>query len=224
MTIQCHRSLPSTQDEALRLHLLGRREAVMTLHQTNGRGRLGRVWHSGPGESLSISLVLPEEAGHPMPWLIGMGAAVAVAGAFHLQIQWPNDLGLQRRKVGGVLLELRDGVPVLGIGLNLCVPEFSPSLADRAISLHEVRPNPPGPLAAARRLLERLERWRAPRTWQELQPAWRQFDQTPGKQFKLSDGRVAEALGLGPHGELIASHEGETLSVLAADALWGPRE
>ena len=35
------------------------------------------------------------------------------------QIKWPNDVMLDRRKVAGDLAELKDGVVVLGIGLNV---------------------------------------------------------------------------------------------------------
>ena len=35
------------------------------------------------------------------------------------QIKWPNDVMLNRRKVAGVLAELKDGAVVLGIGINV---------------------------------------------------------------------------------------------------------
>jgi BirA family biotin operon repressor/biotin-[acetyl-CoA-carboxylase] ligase len=36
-----------------------------------------------------------------------------------VQIKWPNDVMVDRRKVAGVLAEARDGIVVLGIGLNV---------------------------------------------------------------------------------------------------------
>ena len=44
-----------------------------------------------------------------MEWATGLSA----------QIKWPNDVMLSRRKVCGVLGELRDGVVTLGIGINV---------------------------------------------------------------------------------------------------------
>ncbi len=221
MRLEIHRSLPSTQDEAFRLMREGSPAAVAAMDQTAGRGRWGRSWHAEPGSSLALSIPLPAEADHPESWLIGMGLAVQAAGAFHLQLQWPNDLVIRGRKAGGILVEIRDGSAAAGIGLNLRVESFPPELADRAISLHEARPNPPGPVAAARALCRRLEGWRAPRTWGELRAAWMEFDATPGKRFQTADGRTVEALGIGPGAELIASAEGETVSIRAAEALWG---
>jgi BirA family biotin operon repressor/biotin-[acetyl-CoA-carboxylase] ligase len=51
----------------------------------------------------------------------GLATALAVEDVTTLaaQIKWPNDVMLDRRKVAGVLAELRDGVVVLGIGLNV---------------------------------------------------------------------------------------------------------
>jgi BirA family biotin operon repressor/biotin-[acetyl-CoA-carboxylase] ligase len=95
-----------------------------TDHQTAGRGRYGRTWETPPGTALLCSVVLhpPPERDAPELTLVGaIAAAEAVEGATGLsaQIKWPNDVMLSRRKVGGVLGELRDGVVVLGIGINV---------------------------------------------------------------------------------------------------------
>ena len=51
----------------------------------------------------------------------GIAAAVTVEVATGLsaQVKWPNDVMLDRHKVGGVLAEARDATVVLGIGLNV---------------------------------------------------------------------------------------------------------
>ena len=91
--------------------------------QTAGRGRQGRVWHAPPGTSLLCSIALrpsPESAAQVT--LVGAAAAAqAIEDATDLaaQIKWPNDVMLDRRKVAGVLGELRDGLVVLGIGVNV---------------------------------------------------------------------------------------------------------
>src|SRR5262249_43539565 len=70
--------------------------------------------------------VLHPPAGRAAPELTLVGAlaaAEAVEEEANLwrsaQIKWPNDVMLNRRKVSGVLGELRDGVVVLGIGINV---------------------------------------------------------------------------------------------------------
>jgi BirA family transcriptional regulator, biotin operon repressor / biotin---[acetyl-CoA-carboxylase] ligase len=95
-----------------------------TDHQTAGRGRLGRVWEAPAGSSVLASVLLHPPAERSWPELAllgGVAAAQAVEDATELsaQVKWPNDVMLDRRKVGGVLAEARDAEVVLGIGLNV---------------------------------------------------------------------------------------------------------
>ena len=93
-------------------------------HQSAGRGRLGRSWEAPPGTSLLCSVLLkpPPERD---PRELSLVAGVAVADALEMtiglsvQIKWPNDVMLRRRKVAGILAELREGAVVLGIGINV---------------------------------------------------------------------------------------------------------
>jgi BirA family biotin operon repressor/biotin-[acetyl-CoA-carboxylase] ligase len=92
--------------------------------QTAGRGRYGSVWEAPTETALLCSIILhpPAELHAPELTLVGaIAAAEAVEGATGLtaQIKWPNDVMLNRRKVGGVLGELRDGIVTLGIGINV---------------------------------------------------------------------------------------------------------
>ncbi|HEU5206291.1 MAG TPA: biotin--[acetyl-CoA-carboxylase] ligase [Gaiellaceae bacterium] len=97
---------------------------VVADHQTAGRGRLGRTWETPPGKALLVSILLrpPDERN---PAEISLVAGVAVADALErtlglsVQLKWPNDVMLRRRKVAGCLAEARDDVVVLGIGVNV---------------------------------------------------------------------------------------------------------
>lgn len=108
---------------------------AVTEEQTAGRGRLGRVWESPPGRAILCSIVLRPPAGRAVPQ-ISMVAGVAVARALEAavpelapagpaanplspRLKWPNDVMLDGHKVCGILAEARDGVVVLGIGLNV---------------------------------------------------------------------------------------------------------
>jgi BirA family transcriptional regulator, biotin operon repressor / biotin---[acetyl-CoA-carboxylase] ligase len=92
--------------------------------QSRGRGRLGRHWEAPPGTAIHCSVALRPPA-RRSPQELTLVGAVAAADAIELetelfvQIKWPNDVMLNRRKVGGVLGELRDGLVVLGIGINV---------------------------------------------------------------------------------------------------------
>ena len=95
-----------------------------TDHQTAGRGRLGRSWVEAPGTSVMVSVVLrppPERRAPELSLVAAVAVALAVEDATELaaQIKWPNDVMLARRKVAGILAEMRDAVVILGIGLNV---------------------------------------------------------------------------------------------------------
>ncbi len=124
----------STNDEAKRLARAGAEDGtiVWAKAQTEGRGRSGRTWRSLPG-NLYASLVLrpectPAEAGQ-LSFVAALGAGGALASLMpplvELKYKWPNDLLINGRKVGGILLETestgRDRLDwvVLGIGINV---------------------------------------------------------------------------------------------------------
>jgi BirA family biotin operon repressor/biotin-[acetyl-CoA-carboxylase] ligase len=99
------------------------------LHQTAGRGRHGRRWFAAPGNALLFSLAMPLRTSDARiaaaTLACGIGAAEALrAAGVPVELKWPNDLLLERRKVGGVLCELalddRDRrTLVVGVGVNL---------------------------------------------------------------------------------------------------------
>ena len=219
----------STQDVAADFLLRGGPEipgAVLAGHQTSGRGRFGREWSSRRGESLTMSLVYRAYSRHPSPWLIGMAVAVAVASAIDGQVQWPNDVVLNGKKVGGILTELlpsmHDGkVPVIGVGLNLNQEQMPPELAGRATSLlietgrmHEAD-------AVARSIIGRISDLPEPDSWESIEPLWAVFDATPGMSYLLATGESAEAVCVGAEGQLICLVNGGERTVLAAEAIFG---
>ena len=143
---------PSTMDAAWALVDGGAPHGavVVARAQTAGRGRFGRRWESGAGESLLLSVILRPDAAEAA--LLCRAAALAAADAaldvagVACALKWPNDVLAGGRKLCGALAESRvstDGeiVAVLGVGLNVNVdfrsrPELAP-LADVATSLAE---------------------------------------------------------------------------------------
>lgn len=105
---------------------------VITLNQTAGRGRLGRVWVAPPGKTLAASVLLrPTLNGEfvsadRLGWLpLIAGAAMsraidALVGSGRTGLKWPNDVQIDGLKVCGVLTELLpDGGVIVGTGVNL---------------------------------------------------------------------------------------------------------
>jgi BirA family biotin operon repressor/biotin-[acetyl-CoA-carboxylase] ligase len=99
---------------------------ILTEQQSAGRGRAGAKWYSGRGDSILCSILLMDIklSGE----LLSLTCAVAVAesldkpGGKQARIKWPNDIILNGKKVGGILLE--SGINnsskfyIIGIGLN----------------------------------------------------------------------------------------------------------
>lgn len=110
----------------------GHGTAVIAESQVNGRGRLGRIWHSPPKKGLYCSIIVrPNLALHEYP-KITLAAGLAVSNALDRicacasLVKWPNDIYLRERKVGGILtesslnrLEAGGHFAVIGIGLNI---------------------------------------------------------------------------------------------------------
>jgi BirA family biotin operon repressor/biotin-[acetyl-CoA-carboxylase] ligase len=113
--------------------------------QNAGRGRLGKTWHSGLGDALTFSLLWRFESG--LGALSGLSLVVGIAmmraldelGVPGTGLKWPNDVLLNEGKLAGILLEaqgdmLGPSAVVIGIGLNLSVPEALRERIDQAVS------------------------------------------------------------------------------------------
>jgi BirA family biotin operon repressor/biotin-[acetyl-CoA-carboxylase] ligase len=101
---------------------------IVAGEQTAGRGRAGRTWVSLPGAlALSVIVPWPEGPGRVrLPIETGILLANGLSAGFGLEVRlkWPNDLLVERKKIGGLLVEARsndegEGWAVIGIGLNV---------------------------------------------------------------------------------------------------------
>jgi BirA family biotin operon repressor/biotin-[acetyl-CoA-carboxylase] ligase len=139
-------------------------------HQTGGRGRQGRAWHSALGASLTFSLALPlsmtDWSG--LSLAIGVGLADALDdrpgnAPARIGLKWPNDLWLldgaaagadrATRKLGGILIETVSAgtqrLAIIGIGLNVR-PFEAGELNTGFAPLHELEPDATAPAVLAR--------------------------------------------------------------------------
>lgn len=123
---------------------------VIAEEQTKGQGRLGRSWFSPAGKGISLSILLrPPLSPGDTPLFTLMTAASVVKGIksvlpeLSIGIKWPNDLLINRRKVCGILTELKAEADLLhyliiGIGINVNSGEenFPSELKSKATSLY----------------------------------------------------------------------------------------
>ena len=194
-------SLDSTMDEAGRLADGGFTEGlvVVTEEQAAGRGRFGRTWISGPGESLLLSIVLRPTA-EQLPQA-NMAATLAVARTVDsrvdgpVTIKWPNDVRIGGRKVAGILIEA-DSRPggassvVAGIGLNVSVDTGAHAeIADTATSIAEQAGGPVERTEILADLLRRFDDLYAQvRSGKSLTPEWSSRLDTLGLDVRVRRG------------------------------------
>lgn len=135
-TLELHDRIDSTNSYLMQLAAGGHPHGacVAAELQTSGRGRRGRAWQAGLGNSLTFSVLWRFDCGAGA--LSGLSLAVGVAlmralrelGVTGAGLKWPNDVLHDKQKLAGILIELQgdmDGptAAVIGIGLNLRLPE-----------------------------------------------------------------------------------------------------
>ncbi|MBX9786229.1 MAG: biotin--[acetyl-CoA-carboxylase] ligase [Alphaproteobacteria bacterium] len=126
--------LNSTMDEARSRVLLGAEEGtvIVASRQDEGRGRRGRVWGSTVGNlhltyATYSTLPLSESAQLSFVACVAIGEEICalMPPTETLTYKWPNDILLNGKKVGGLLLEAltlpekRKTAYLIGCGLNL---------------------------------------------------------------------------------------------------------
>lgn len=118
-------------------------------YQAKGRGRRGREWVSPFGSNLYLSMFWRLDAG--MAAAMGLSLVVGVAivealeemGLTGVKLKWPNDLYYQDKKLAGILVEMSGQAGaaanlVIGMGLNLMMPETTEGITQPWASLDEV--------------------------------------------------------------------------------------
>lgn len=146
-------SVESTNNYAMaKLHagMVDHGFCLLALEQTAGRGQRGKQWLSKPGHNITMSSVFSPEMQahnrlHTFPFVFSASMALGcydfikdfnISG---VSIKWPNDLYINDRKAGGILIEnTYKGDTwhrsVVGTGININQDEF-PEAARQPISL-----------------------------------------------------------------------------------------
>lgn len=132
-SIQYFDSVDSTNTLAKAMAAAGAPSGTVLIanHQTGGRGRLGRSFHSPAGTGIYLSVILrpacaPDQLMHlTCAAAVAMCCAVEKAVGIRPGIKWTNDLVCGKRKLAGILTELsvdpHTGLvsyAIVGIGIN----------------------------------------------------------------------------------------------------------
>lgn len=216
------RRTDSTNARARELALAGAEGGLVVTadEQSAGRGRQGRSWFAPPGTALLYSSLLRPLGRRPLlPLAVPLAvceAAEAIAPV-SCRVKWPNDVWVDGRKLAGVLIESRagrEGFAVIGVGLNVAVPDsaFPGELAGTATSLGAGRG--PSVAAALAALNEALGEWvDAPA--ERVLAEYRARDALSGRPVAWEEGE-GRAAGIDDSGHLLVEAGGGRRLALGA--------
>ncbi len=171
--IHAYRSVKSTISIANKLANDGAPEGTVVIaeKQSQGRGRLGRQWHSPEGVGAYLTLIARPKLNPADAPILSIVTALAYVEAIKrvtgisAQVKWPNDVTIRGRKVAGILTELttdRDRIAHIlvsvGMNLNHTREHFPQALRKKASSLRIARGKKVDRIAMVQRFLEAFER------------------------------------------------------------------
>ena len=215
-TVEVLPSIDSTSSELMRRARSGLLDPVLLTaeEQTAGRGRLGKGWHSRPGQSLTFSIALPLA---PASWSgLSLAVGVSLAHSLHpdIRLKWPNDLWWQGRKLAGILVETASGgaaaaaadatrTAIVGIGVNIA-PLDGAGFATPPAWLQALLPGVDAPGALLRIAVPLVHALRAFEAtgFAPLAERFAARDLLAGQPVQLSDGSQGVAEGVGLDGAL----------------------
>jgi BirA family biotin operon repressor/biotin-[acetyl-CoA-carboxylase] ligase len=234
----CYRSVKSTNDLAAQMAEQGAPEGTIVTaeQQTQGRGRLGRTWHSPEGSGIYLSIILrPRFTPDKAPGLSLM-TALALADTLssrcpgEVRIKWPNDVLLSGRKVAGILTELsaergKINHVLVGVGVNVNqkADDFPDELRSIATSLRRITKKPTNRAELLREFLYRFEQEYAKYIKSGLQPSRKRlknYSALLGYQVRLlsaSQELEGKAVDIDPDGALVLEYGGSRFRISAGE-------
>lgn len=220
--VQQYAELDSTNVEAMRQLQAGETGCFLLLAHTQsaGRGRRGRHWHSPAGAGLYMTLVRPfAKEPHTLQSLslvtaLSVQQALQACGAANIKLKWPNDLLVQKKKLAGILLELKSvndlQYVLFGIGINLALPDAVIKQIDQpATDLSRVIPRAVDKSEIAERvtevLLDNLEEFEQT-AFSTFYDRWNALDHYQQEDIVLQVGekqKIGKSLGVDESGALL---------------------
>lgn len=194
--------IDSTNTEAKRRAAAGSFEDhwIVADRQTAGRGRQDRVWDSPAGNIFTTAL-FAEPGGINVALRIPFAAALAVvdtalqfAPDAPVQVKWPNDVRVEKRKISGILVETGGAGQSIwvaaGTGINVA---FAPeNVGQPAASLAELagdQLSTPDVLSAFHAFFEyRLRQARS--SFEDLRNAWLRYAEGLGQGVSVRVGNA----------------------------------
>tara|TARA_B100000945_G_scaffold315158_1_gene313867 strand:- start:1209 stop:1952 length:744 start_codon:yes stop_codon:yes gene_type:complete len=131
VSIDIFEEIDSTNEECKRISLVNDFHVIIAEKQTKGKGRLGKKWSSPPTGNIYMSISTEKELSFgPISLFTGLICKKSIDEILmnkKIGLKWPNDLILEDKKIGGILVETETfGVKIrtiIGIGINFNLPD-----------------------------------------------------------------------------------------------------
>lgn len=218
-------------------------QALLAEYQSAGRGRRGREWRSPFGANLYLSIAWTYPLWPPQLPALSLAVGVVCARALHaagvdgLRLKWPNDLWVQERKLGGILIEQRGESTgqcrvVVGVGINVAMQKAQAAdidqpwiTVDEALALAGRAPASRNLLASE--LLHGLHECLARYTVKGFEPyreEWLALDAMRGREVQVpGDNQLrGMARGIDQHGAFVIETRQGPRAVYAGDVSLRP--
>ncbi|MDD2890084.1 MAG: biotin--[acetyl-CoA-carboxylase] ligase [bacterium] len=157
--------------------------------QSKGKGTPGKTWFSPEG-GIWLSVILKPKSAS----CISLMASVAVYETLKslklpVRIKWPNDVMIKNKKISGVLTEAHGkNNAIVGIGINLNIPEFPNELKSVATSAMLERGKAFNKQKVINILIKQLEKKYSllKKKKEKLLKEWKKYANIIGKQIKIN--------------------------------------
>jgi BirA family biotin operon repressor/biotin-[acetyl-CoA-carboxylase] ligase len=217
-------------------------DACLAEYQQAGRGRRGRPWVAPLGGGLCLSVGWLFEAPPPAFSCLSLALGVVVRrvlaalAGIEIGLKWPNDLVFERRKLGGILVEVAAEAQgachvVAGIGLNLAMrAETLAEICDwpeGAVDLDSIAVVQPGRCRLAAGLISACGQMFADfedQGFAAFADEWHAADSLSGKQVLVSGALEAagRVVGIADDGALLLATESGRTRIVAGDVRLRP--
>ena len=213
----------STMDIAKKMLKEGAIEGttIFVEEQTQGRGRSGKEWFCKSGKGLLLTVVLRPVIQPENSYLLMVITAVAIVQTIRdmfklpVDIDWPNDLVINNKKFGGIIVEtqdhteqIRDYIVGIGINVNLKKHELPEHIDQPATSLAIEKETLIDRTNFAKALLQNLDSWYLilkDERYEYIVEKWQEFCVNIGRRVNVRNANkefTGIFLGISNNGEL----------------------
>ena len=127
VNLKIYHEIDSTNDEAKRIELDKDFHVIIAEKQTKGRGRLGKKWSSPNSGNIYMTICTENDLSKlPISLITGLVCKKAInkiSNKSIIMLKWPNDILLNNKKIGGILVETevynKKIRTIIGIGINI---------------------------------------------------------------------------------------------------------